>query len=181
MGKLKALDELRELAADVNSTEIIDHLDVVGKFMFHVEWLESWHKAFDAACAEIEREVAERFMALPVDADGVPIRVGDETETFDCPADSYERFIVCAVAPGRVHRWDEHNIGEPTVGTLAYSPASLRHFKPRTIEDVLCEYASKMNDAYNDPTIGGEDRADVLSMITDDYADEIRDLMGGGE
>lgn len=29
---------------------------------------------------EIEAEIAERYMALPVDADGVPIRVGDKIE-----------------------------------------------------------------------------------------------------
>lgn len=37
---------------------------------------------------EIEREIAERYQLLPVDADGVPIRVGDVMEfVYDPPQD----------------------------------------------------------------------------------------------
>lgn len=111
----------------------------------------------------------ETHMELPVDADGVPIRVGDEMESGN------ERFVVCAVAPGRVHRWNIHNIGELDRGTVAYPPNSLHHVKPRTIEDVLREYRSKADDIYNDQLIGGEDRADALESLDEEYAAEIRE------
>lgn len=123
----------------------------------------------------IEAELSERYMELPVGADGLPIHVGDKMEYIDCAP-----FVVCAVAPGVIHAWAETKLGEGKT-TEAYPPAQCHHFKPRTIEDVLREFAFKMNDAYNDPTIGGEDREDVLSMITDDYAAELREMLGGAE
>lgn len=150
---MESVEKLRELAADINGTEIIAHIDLGSRLAFHSEWLDSWHKAFDAACDEIEREIAERYMELPLDADGVPIHVGDEMELDN------ERFVVCAVAPGRVHRWDIHNIGELDRGTVAYPPGSLHHFKQRTIEDVLqC--------------------AGVSVAAIEDVAAEIRELFG---
>ena len=158
---LKALDELRGLR-DEAASKMIDN----------PRWVCMRSEAIADA---IEAELSERFMELPVGADGVPIHVGDKMEYIDCA-----QFMVCAVAPGVIHAWKETKLGEVKT-TEAYPPAQCHHFEPRTIEDVLREFAFKMNDAYNDPYIGGEDRADVLSMITDDYADEIRELMGGGE
>lgn len=114
----------------------------------------------------IEREVAERYMKLPVDADGVPIRVGDEMESGD------ETFVICAVAPGRVHRWHIHNIGELDKGTVAYPPSSLHHFKPRTLEDVLHELV--------DDALEGTGRDPLLKdwkALVGRYADELRELM----
>lgn len=157
---LKALDELRELAADVNSREIIDHLDVVGKFMLHVEWLESWHEAFDAACAEIEREVAERFMELPVDAGGEIIKPGDTLEYVDV---ENRKTII-----GTVERICLDN-GEVTIrfgnrpnAVFARESWKFLHVKPRTIEDVLLD-------------------AGVSRACVEDVAAELRELMGGGE
>ena len=34
---MESIEKLRELAADINSTEIISHMDEAGKFMFHTE------------------------------------------------------------------------------------------------------------------------------------------------
>lgn len=72
---MKSIEKLREVAEYIyiNNMQIIDHLDVIGSFMLRPEWLDSWHSEFDRLCDEIEREVAERYMELPVDADGVPI------------------------------------------------------------------------------------------------------------
>lgn len=111
-------------------------------------------------CNAIEAEIAERYMELPVDADGEPIHVGDEMESDN------ERFVVCAVALGRVHRWHVHNIGELDKGTVAYPPGSLHHYKPRTIEDVLTEFADCIceEDGFN--------KEDVKRC-----AEEIRELM----
>lgn len=57
---LKTLDALHRLAK-----EVVDY---------------RWGVEFDRAIDELEAEIAERFMELPVDADGVVIRIGDEME-----------------------------------------------------------------------------------------------------
>jgi len=127
---LESIEKLRELAADINSTEIIDHLDVVGKFMFHSEWLDSWHKAFDSACDEIEREIAERYMA--------------------------------------------HGIWNIKIGAASWaSQGLLSHVKPRTVEDVLQEFASRVL------TSGHQWDLDAQDTIAE-YAAELR-MAGDGD
>ncbi|MBQ9002679.1 MAG: hypothetical protein IJ087_12580 [Eggerthellaceae bacterium] len=32
---MESIEKLHKLAADMNSTEIISHMDVIGKFVFH--------------------------------------------------------------------------------------------------------------------------------------------------
>lgn len=77
---------------------------------------------------EIEREVSERFVELPVDADGVPIRDGDKVKipntAFDDPYD------VFAVA---------HDYWVDMDG-FTHKPMQTVHVKPRTVEDVLAEF-----------------------------------------
>ena len=122
---------------------------------------------------EIEREIAELYMELPLDADGSPIRVGDEMESDN------ETFVVCAVAPGRVHRWDVHNIGELDKGTVAYPPASLRHFKPRTVEDATRDFVNSVvtfkGSRDGIPIVGIDDS--LWRDYFDAFADEIRELL----
>lgn len=110
---------------------------------------------------EIEREIAERYMALPVDADGVPIRAGDKLEyasggwTFT--ADSLE-----------IDRWGAHVRSN---GQSRVQCANCRHVKPRTIEDILASFLTAVGD--DDPHYYDEQIAE--------YAGEIRELMGGDE
>lgn len=127
----------------------------------------------------VEAEVAERFCEIPVDVNGELCKCGDEIHL----TDEDERLMVCGYTMAEdgfvslyCSKLKDGRRWFPTVMTYA---SEVEHVKPRTVEDVLREFASKMNDAYNDPTIGGEDREDVLSMITDDYAAELRELLGG--
>lgn len=108
---------------------------------------------------EIEREIAERFIDLPVDADGVPIRVGDEMENSEYRGKVTE---MC---------WDGH-FWHVYHGSIAIAPCDYTHVKPRTVEDVLVEFYGEFAKAKY-----GED-SEVLSH----YADELaRVLMGGDE
>lgn len=169
---METVDKLRELATDINSTEIISHMDVAGTFVFHAEWLDSWYKAFDAVCDGIEREIAERYMELPVDADGVPIRVGDLIEF----GKKGERLEVTHFG------WTSH--GDPTVayrrpnGTLDCSCIGdeCRHVKPRTVEDVLEDFIAAYDEwdcnTYDDERMAG--RRELFAK----YADELRELVG---
>ena len=121
---------------------------------------------------KVEREIAERYMQLPEDVNGVPIHMGDtiEGELLD---DSTVRGTVCAF-----HLYDDEpdsvyikvNLhGVWTIKELRI--ARCRHVKPRTVEDVLMDVMSDFADAdFNDET---------LETITARYADEIRELLGG--
>lgn len=56
---LGSLDKLRELAADINAKEIIDHMTLYPSCTFDGHWLDSWHMEFgrllDAIQAEVDR------------------------------------------------------------------------------------------------------------------------------
>lgn len=122
--------------------------------------------AIDECIIAIEREVSERYIELPVDADGVPIRVGDLIEF----GRKGERLEVTHIG------WTKH--GDPTIayrrpnGTLDCSciGSGCWHVKPRTLEDVLREFGMECaDDAY---------ATDWAVAI---YAAEIRELMGEGK
>ena len=105
---------------------------------------------------EIESEIAEKYMELPVDADGVLIRIGDTvSEVGDCvpmKVMSLTFYEDCA-----------------DVNACGMNPKLLVHVKPRTVENVLVEFYGEFAKAKY-----GED-SEVLSH----YADEIRELLGG--
>ena len=162
---MKSIEKLRELAADINSTEIIAHIDVGSRFVIHTEWLDSWHKAFDAACDRIEAEIAERYMELPVDVDGVPLRYEDYVESTE---DVLRRkwhvvgYSLCGVEC--LLETDD----EECERIEAIRASWLRHVKPRTIEDVLKDLCIEADERY------GEDcRAELIAKA----ADEIRGLL----
>ena len=82
---------------------------------------------------EIQAEIDERFMKLPVDADGMPIQVADYLHFCDFD-------IQCAaVSPERVYYWDEYSDAHWVKG------CECRHVKPRTLEDVLEEMAFEVD------------------------------------
>ena len=157
---MESIEKLRELAADINSTEIIDHLDVVGKFMFHVEWLDSWHQAFDAACNGIEAELAERYIELPLDADGVPIHLGDEVRNDGMP-DGFTVYEISFTDNDGTRIYADDGVGGLSGFCL--------HVKPRTIEDVLTDFAEEWLDV----------RAADSNALIAKYAEELRGMIGG--
>ena len=90
-------------------------------------------------CDEIEREIAERYMELPVDADGVPIKPRDNVDTGmgdKGPVGHLEYWYpnswvaVIEYKPGQFTRYD---------------PLAIRHVKPRTVEDVLRDCCNEWN------------------------------------
>ena len=150
---MESIKRLRELAADINSTEIIDHVDVESKFVFHTDWMDSWHKAFDEACKAVEAEVAEKYMELPLDADGVPINCGDRIVSEE----------------GR--KGDVLLIGVSELMTRLctyHKTAEVHHVKPRTLEDVLEDAFDECDKDY------GIDKSELVAM----YAADIRELLG---
>lgn len=113
----------------------------------------------DCIADAIEAEVAERYMELPLDADGVPIHCGDHIVSETGRKDDVFLIGVSAVMTTR--------------RDVCYDHTKVRHYKPRTLEDVLDDFAS----AYD--RIGGEDEEhDKYLKIVARYASEIRELLG---
>lgn len=158
MSEIKALEKLREICKYrhlvVNTSMSSDGTTVANLGNPLVE-------AIDDIIGNIEVEIAANYMLLPVDADGVPIHVGDE---MTCHGDV---FTVCAVAPAKIHRWVTVKLGEPQT-TYSYNPAECTHYKPRTIEDVI---EGAINAAFGNEA--------PFSVIAKKAADEIRELLGG--
>lgn len=113
-----------------------------------------------AIAGSIEREIAERYMLLPVDADGVPIHVGDVM----CSAGIREKghkVIVSAIFEDGFVEYGNYN---GLIGPLRQE--DWVHVKPRTIEDVLRDLVDGI----------GSVEFDALTAIGE-AADEIRKLM----
>ena len=123
-----------------------------------------------AIAGSIEREIAERYMLLPADADGVPIHVGD---VLDPPkgSEEYGRLIVTELTYDGEDWYFKGEMPASFTGQAGYfNVIGFAHAKPRTIESVLRD----MLDAYD----SGEHGEMPYSLLAD-YADEIRELMGG--
>ena len=142
MSEIKALEKLREL------------LDV------EIGEAEPYFKG-EAICDEIEAEIADNYMRLPLDADGEPIHVGDVMMDGKTP-----RYAV-AVAP-ESFMMDGYETGS------FYRPGLAKnhhHVKPRTLEDVLEDC---INEFSHRCTEGKYDTRPTVAK----YADEIRELLG---
>ncbi len=109
---------------------------------------------------EIEREIESRYMELPVDADGVPIRVGDVM----CSAGIREKGHKVVVSAIFEDGFVEYGSDNGLIGPLCQE--DWVHVNPRTIEDVLRDLVDG---------IGSVD-FDALTAIGE-AADEIRELM----
>ena len=79
---------------------------------------------------EQQRYIDEHYLLLPVDADGVPIHVGDEIEYGNGTRDKV-RFIVI-------------NEGEPTFNERGWCPNHCHHVKPDPIKELLEEFAGAL-------------------------------------
>lgn len=75
------------------------------------------------------RDVGERYLKLPVDADGVPIRIGDMVGLHG------DTLVNSMTFDGK--NW---YVSEAVISSDWVPAHNCRHVKPRTIEDVLREY-----------------------------------------
>lgn len=104
---------------------------------------------------EQQEHIDSHYMLLPVDADGVPIHVGDSIE-YPNGDNDVVRFIT-------------FNDNVPTFNEIGWIASKCRHVKPRTLIDVLADFAADVEKGRND--------YDMASW----YADEIRELLGVSE
>ena len=165
MSEIKALEKLRESFDDCTTEAGIE------PNTFDTVWITK-------SCAmsmldRIQAEVDERFMELPVDADGVPIKPGDIMQFRD---DAPVR--VDSIGNSKCYvgdfGWFGGNGGFYGKGTLK----CCRHVKSRTLEDVLNDCADEISEKRG---IAPELNRDTPTRneIVDKYADEIRELLRG--
>lgn len=143
---MESMNKLREALGDCITKA--GHKD-----KFDTYWITK--DAADKLIDEIEAEIAEYYTKLPVDADGVPIRVNDRLIAYN------ERVDVEGVGDGIViYRTENDEL------CLMFNPAAAIHVKPRTLEDVLFEFGEEF-----------EGEMDEIAPIIVKYADEIRELL----
>ena len=94
------------------------------------------HMSVSELADAIQAEIDERFMELPVDADGVPIHVGDILEVYNG--------LDTKAAGGKVQTLSDCWVSFG--GRSFFGVKSCHHVKPRTVEDVLREFAYKVCD-----------------------------------
>lgn len=165
---MKSVDKLRELPV-FGAVSISGDLNATNQLMVCATKEEVLEIA-----DEIEAEIEERSMELPVDADGVPIRVGDKLEYRGL---TFEAF---SVAEDVVFRECDFNSGRYKVDV--YDHSDVRHYNPRTLEDVLADVVTLCANTWKDDKspFAFYDVSDVMASDNiREYADEIRELLGG--
>ena len=143
---MESIEKLRDLAADINGNEIIDHMQLYPSCVFDDSWLDAWHRAFDEELEALKREIAEKYMELPVDADGEPIHIGDAMYDGKVAklviSDDGEHSVYVYKLPNVLHE------------IYCYETA---HVKPDPIKELLEEFLCEReaNPASDDELIGG--------------------------
>ena len=160
---MEALDELRKMDDD--------ELIALGNRQYGRDYR---HNSIADA---IEAEIAERYMLLPVDADGVPIRIGDTLEERHTDGET-ERFTVFGYTT-EYSTWTADNL--PLMATnesaTEFYCNRCRHIKPRTIEDVLRDFELELIDVWKYSM--DDDFPEKEDEIYAKYADEMRGIIGG--
>lgn len=118
---------------------------------------------------EIEKEIEERCVLLPLDKDGVPIHIGDkmvdhEKNRFVVSEIDYSASCVCVfgITSG--------------VGNL-YRPSEIVHYHEPTVEEVLEEYRVRYYDLVTDmecKKITNEEYVRGISELATEYAAKLQ-------
>lgn len=132
----------------------MESVDKLRDYASRNQRVSGWMTALKRIADEIEREIEERFMELPVDVNNEPVHIGDEMEH----RSKHETLDVIAVGNDSFFtgRWADEYVRCVEVS------AQWHHAKPRPLEDVLMD-------------------AGVSRAAINDVADEIRELLGGDE
>ena len=149
MSEIKALEDMRkELRVCGCDPDECVGCSVPGKVREHAD--------------RIEAEIAERFVELPVDADGVTIHVGDVVVSRDwCEPRKVTGFaVLCRTSDG---------------GCVWNEPCELEHYKPRTLEGVLRDVWKEALDYAKSDMWRNPDE------VFAERAAEIRELLGVSE
>ena len=119
--------------------------------------------AMDALAAELA-DIERTHMRLPVDADGVPVRIGDTMERI-CAEDRYVFTVGLIGADGFCMDYE----------TSFFKASECRHVQPDTVESLLKEFALATDYAgdWNNPDDVDERRLQI-DALANAYAERIR-------
>ena len=116
------------------------------------------------------------WVRLPVDADGVPIHVGDVVTMQLLFGGESKPLVVDRMELSHGRDGDLWCVALDTDKECWNQPSLMRHYTPPTVEDVLREFASDIADV-----LGGDDfRLDGSDELFAEYAAKLR-LAGDGE
>ena len=166
MSEIKALEKMKAVLESCRRTE-------KQAPPFDTYWITV--DACNACIEELEAEIAERFMELPVDADGVPIHMGETV--YGKYLEGNPEFSVRGFSFDLEHgQWNVQ-----TSAAMWTSANLLSHVKPRTIEDVLDDFQAETIQIFGKRAAGDIDSEMLRTEYADSiraHADEIRELMG---
>ena len=176
-------DELREwmrvvLTDDDPAHAIADRIDAEHQKALD-EWKaengQMWLKGYSECHAELMEgnetlaSDLERcgWVRLPLDADGVPIHVGDEMEPISV---KYDRFgVVTLCMDARDGRW---SLLTDLDGEWSHDElCQLRHYTPPTVEDILMEFHERMDELGTTDQCVGSDRAYAVDALLRERAE----------
>lgn len=134
----------------------------------------------ELAAAPTEAQLEELgYIKGPVDADGVPIRIGDVV--YDCNESPSEKFSVAIM---ELNKWGWlllDSYGERN------EPGQCHHYHASTVEDALWEFHERMTELGTTDQCVGVERADAVEVLlreraelVAEYAAKLR-LAGDGE
>ena len=101
------------------------------------------------ACDEIERELEREYVRLPVDADGVPVRIGDKLAYHDAVDGCATVIGMCLDEDGRwivTCRYTHHDCHTESYKELKIHCCVMEvfHHHEPTLEDVLRDFAGQV-------------------------------------
>lgn len=115
---LKSIDNIREWSKELQKTDAVGILN----------------EKLDA----VEREVQERYIALPVGDDGIPIHVGDVLEYVEDPEVRMKAAYIAF--DGKDYAIESYKTELP--GFYDNWDVCVRQYRPPTAEDILREFAN---------------------------------------
>jgi len=145
---MKAIDELREYASECCPE------------------YEPYDSRMMRIADEIEAEVSANYIELPKDADGVPIRMGDEMENGE-----YRGKVTDMSWDG--HFWHVYH------GSIAIAPCDYTHVKPDPLNELLHDACMNATRICCEQGVGTNIRIEVDDTELGKFAERIRELMGG--
>lgn len=160
MSTIKAIDKLRTAARNMAKGRNLENHEECNLLIIIAD--------------EIEAEVEERYMPLPLDADGVPIRVGDKL-TFNMNDPGICTGYDWLKSDGKwmiVVRRDWHN------GCVFLAHDKAHHVKPSTLEDMLADFVNSSVRVGCKDGISSEMRLYADGAAIARCAEEIRAMFG---
>lgn len=116
------------------------------------------------------------YTALPLDADGVPIHVGDVVAATLAHGGS-GRWVVDRMELTRAYNQDLWQIALDKDGACWVTPSTVRHHHAPTVEDVLREFAQEMNEnlgMYTGEAIDADEWHEADERTIAEYAEKLR-------